>query len=236
LQRFSVVLGIFVISAVGWPLHPAQADGHADISRPAAGASVSGVVTILGSASSSSFDHYELSFAFDPNPTDTWFPIGEPVSTQVSFGRLGLWDTSGITDGTYALRLTVVLEGGGVVEDVVGGIMVRSTVSAGSPAGSGTPASSVEPAIEAPISGLATALTEPAAATELSSPDREPRGRGIDVAGVAIGGAVASALGLLVLGAYVLVRRSIRQRWGVVRSHKMYTGASAEERRESKRG
>lgn len=235
MQRLSVVLAILVLSAVGRPVQAAQADGHADISRPGVGDTVSGVVTILGSASSSTFDRYELSFAYDPNPTDTWFPIGEPISTQVSFGRLGLWDTSGITDGIYALRLTVILEDGGVLPDVVGGIIVRNQASEEGPTGAGAPASTPVPESEAASPGRATAVIELATTSAAPSSDLGPRGRGIDVTGVVLGGAGVSILGLFGVGAYVFLRRNLRHRWGAIRSRRIHTGANSEGRGEGRR-
>jgi hypothetical protein len=231
LQRFTLILGIVLMSSVGRPLRAAQPAGHAEISRPAEGDSVADVVTILGSASSATFDRYELSFGYDPDPTDTWFPIGEPVSTQVSFGRLGLWDTSRITDGTYALRLTVTLEDGSVIEDVVSGIEVRNTSSGPLSSVSGTASASVVPGITGPIAGSGTPIAQPGATAV--SPRTEPsaRGRGIPVGGVVLAGAVAGVLSLLGLGAYVLIRRDMRQRWGAIRSRSLHTGSRADDDR-----
>src|SRR4030067_1507723 len=106
LQRVWGVLSVVAWPPAGRPVSASQPEGHAEISRPTAGDSVSGVVTILGSASSPTFSEYELSFGYDPNPTDTWFPIGEPVAAQGRFGRLRLWGATEITDGKKSLPLT----------------------------------------------------------------------------------------------------------------------------------
>jgi hypothetical protein len=234
LRRFNFVLGILLMASVGWPIRAAQTEGHAEISRPTAGDSVSGVVTILGSASSTSFDHYELSFGYDPNPTDTWFPIGEPVSTQVSFGRLGLWDTTSITDGTYALRLSVTLDDGSVLEDVVEGIQVGIRTAERQSAAAGTSAPSAGQAIAGPLGGAATPPSESVATSQDTATVSGTTGRGIDVAGVVVTGAVAGIVGLIGLGAYIEIRRNMRQRWGAIRSRRMYTGSKAEDRTQGK--
>ncbi len=236
MRRFSLVLGIFfLVSGVGWPVHAAQVEGHAEISRPAVGDSVSGVVTILGSASSPSFDHFELSFGYDPNPTDTWFPIGDVVSTQVSFGRLGLWDTTRITDGTYALRLIVTLDDGSVLEDIVEGIEVRSSGPGRLAPVSGTPAASESTAIGGSIIGLATPTIGAARTIEPAPRESETNGRAIDVPGVLLTGAGAGVLGLLGLAAYVEIRQNLRRRWGSIHSRRLHTGSKADDRQEGGR-
>lgn len=231
MPRFTLILGLVLISSVGRPFHAAQPAGHAEISRPADGDSVADVVTILGSASSSTFDHYQLSFGYDPDPTDTWFPIGEPVSTQVSFGRLGLWDTSRITDGSYALRLTVTLKDGSVIEDIVRGIQVGNTSTGQLSAVTGTASPSVAPGIAGPIAGPATPVAQPGETAVEPRTEPSARGRGIPVGGIVLAGAGAGILGLLGLGAYVLIRRDLRQRWGGIRARSLHPGSRVEDDR-----
>lgn len=104
-----------------------QAPGFADISRPQDGEVLRGVVTIEGSAAHPAFVAYELSFAYDPNPTDTWFLIVDDFQTPVTDGRLGLWDTTNITDGDYQLRLLVILENDSHLEAYAQGLRIRNT-------------------------------------------------------------------------------------------------------------
>ena len=49
--------------------------GFAEITNPAAGQRLTGLITIRGTADHPSFAGYELLFAHDPNPTETWFPL-----------------------------------------------------------------------------------------------------------------------------------------------------------------
>lgn len=235
MRRFILVLGAFtLISAAGRPVQAAQVEGHAEISRPATGDTVSGVVTILGSASSPRFDHFELSFGYDPNPTDTWFPIGDAISTQVSFGRLGLWDTTRITDGAYSLRLIVTLDDGSLLEDVVEGIEVRSSGAGRLAPVSGTPRASESTVIAGSISAATPTL---AAVGSLEEPQRQapPDGRAIDVSGVTLAGAGAAVFSLLGLAVYVEIRRSLRRRWSSIQSRRLHTGSRAGDRQEGGR-
>jgi hypothetical protein len=229
----SLALGILFSLYVVWPARLIQAEGHAEISRPATGDNVAGVVTILGSASSAEFDHFELFFSYDPDPTDTWFPIGDPVSTQVSFGRLGLWDTTKITAGTYALRLTVTLTDGSVIQHVVRGIQVRGSTSERSSPRLATAAPSSGQGLVGPLAGVATATVQAPSLAETLVP--APKARGIPVTAVVLAGASVGVLGLVGLGAYVEIRRNLRARWGAIRSRRLHTGSKAEDRGEDGR-
>jgi hypothetical protein len=93
--------------AVAVPLAQAQNQGLAVITTPLDGATVSGIVPILGTATHPQFLRYELAFGYSPNPTDTWFTVQDPVKTPVVNEVLGRWDTTGIADGVYTLRLRV---------------------------------------------------------------------------------------------------------------------------------
>ena len=89
------------------PLAQAQDQGLAVITTPLDGATISGIAPILGTATHPQFLRYELAFGYSPNPTDTWFTLQDPVKTPVVNAVLGRWDTTGIADGVYTLRLRV---------------------------------------------------------------------------------------------------------------------------------
>ena len=103
-----------------------QVPGFAEITEPGQGQATSGIVSIFGTASHPAFESYDLAFGFDPDPTDTWFAIGEALDTSVVDGRLAIWDTTEITDGVYRLRLRVNVEGSPPIEAVIAGIRVRN--------------------------------------------------------------------------------------------------------------
>jgi len=179
-----------------------QAPGFADITRPQDSEVLHGVVTIEGSAAHPAFVAYELSFAYDPNPTDTWFPIVDDVQTPVTDGRLGLWDTTSITDGNYQLRLYVVLENDSRLEAYARNLQVRNT----------TPAET-QPAREEPT--ISTAA--PAAATETPAPTVAPvihsqrSGTQKVLQSLKIG-AFLGILSLLLFASYIIFRKIVRSR------------------------
>lgn len=75
------------------------------ITNPAAGATVGGTVTVSGTASDANFHQYQLHYGAGSTPT-TWTSI-TTSSSQVTNGTLGTWNTSGLSAGTYTLRLQV---------------------------------------------------------------------------------------------------------------------------------
>jgi hypothetical protein len=103
--------GIAMLVALTAALLPrsarAQDEGAAAITAPPDGAAISGLAPIVGTAAHPQFQRYELAFGYDPNPSDTWFSISDPVTTPVVNNVLGNWDTTGLTDGAYILRLRV---------------------------------------------------------------------------------------------------------------------------------
>ena len=76
------------------------------INSPASGSQLRGQVVITGSATHADFKWYQIGYAPDPNPTGKWtfFLSSE---TAVPSGRLGVWNTAQIPDGTYQLILEV---------------------------------------------------------------------------------------------------------------------------------
>jgi penicillin-binding protein 1C len=90
----------------GWP------GALAAITAPRAGAGIAGEVTITGSAAAPTFDYYLLEWGAGYAPTE-WRPIGGgPQRTQVRGGVLGVWNTSGLSEGPYVIRLSLAgLEG-----------------------------------------------------------------------------------------------------------------------------
>ena len=87
----------------------------ARISAPADGTSVHGVVDVKGTAfSRKDFKQYRLATARSETP-DQWTSLRlSPVS--VSAGLLGAWDTAGVADGSYLIRLEAEDISGNVTE------------------------------------------------------------------------------------------------------------------------
>ncbi len=74
------------------------------ITAPGAQACVEGNVTITGNARGLGFSSYRLEYSTDGN--DPWTTI-TTSSTAVANGTLGVWNTAGLSEGYYTLRLTV---------------------------------------------------------------------------------------------------------------------------------
>lgn len=117
----------------------AQDVGLAAITSPLDGAIVSGVAPVSGAATHPQFQRYELAFAFSPNPTETWFSIQEPATTQVINDLLGRWDTTGIADGVYDLRLRVFWSERDFIETVVRNVRVQNATPTAPPVSTDTP-------------------------------------------------------------------------------------------------
>lgn len=196
---------ILTFSLVIFHAMQAQVPGLVEITSPAAGEAVSGLVTIHGTADHPQFLSYDLSFSLDPDPTDTWFSIGEPVEARVIDDRLGLWDTSGLSDGNYRMRLRVSFANGGSISTVVEGVRVRNY----------TPLETSEPEpIAAPVTSPtplpATPTAEATEATSAPSGGSNPLWLGV------YGGGGA----LLALGVYVRVRRILREQSARLKSRR----------------
>ena len=206
--------------------------GAAEIADPQPGQALRGVVLIRGTAQHPAFDHYEVSFSYEPNPTADWFAIEAAGSRPVQNGQLASWDTTQIADGAYQLRLRVFSsDGGAPLEFVTAGLAVANSVPL--PAASATsPATAVAtvPTTEAPAptttpavassTAVATAVstaTAPAVSTAIStvvSPAGSAQSPTSSPYLLALGrGAVAAIAGFLALGVYGLLRPVVRPTW-----------------------
>jgi hypothetical protein len=76
------------------------------ISAPAENATVSGLTTIRGSAAGPAFVGYSLAFGAGDAPAQ-WTTI-EETNVTVQNGPLGQWETKGLPNGRYTLRLVVL--------------------------------------------------------------------------------------------------------------------------------
>ena len=236
---------LIILAAIGAvlvvvPLGRPAAVGAAEIADPQPGQALRGVVLIRGTAQQPAFDHYEVSFSYEPNPTADWFAIEAAWSSPVQNGQLASWDTTQIADGAYQLRLRVFSsDGGAPLEFVTAGLAVANSVPL--PAASVTsPATAVAtvPTTEAPAPtttpavALSTAVpnavstaTAPAVSTAIStaistvvSPVVSPAGSAQSPTSspylLALGrGAVAAIAGFLALGLYGLLRPVVRPTW-----------------------
>jgi hypothetical protein len=202
-QRIVTIFGFLLWIFTQVPGY-AQAPGYAEILEPRGGEAIQGVYTIMGSASHPAFIGYQLSFAYSDDPTQTWFLLGERQDTPVIEGGLGLWDTTGITDGDYRLRLEVYLENDNLIEVIVEGVRIRNQ-------------SLIETATPAPIAAQVTATDLPPTKTPRPTPlALTPVQGSIQIQRALVVGAIIGSLLLGGFGLYLFIRRSARQRWGML--------------------
>ena len=139
IERCLLCLFTALLGGLGlWLFGPVQVSAQTqqvEISAPGPGEALQGVVEISGTTGLEGFQSAEISFAYQADPTSTWFLILQ-TNQPVLQGSLARWDTSTITDGQYRLRVQVFLQDGQVVEFVVDGLRVRNY----SPVETSTPA------------------------------------------------------------------------------------------------
>ena len=186
----------------------AQAPGFAEITRPVSGDAVRGVVTLEGTANHPALDRFDIAFAYDANPTETWFSIVDGDRSRVVEGRLAVWDTTGIADGEYSLRLRVWPAEGEPLVTIVRGVRVRNYTSVET----ATPGPSLAVPVPIPTQPPATLTPTPPVAV-LSSP--EP---GSQVGGALQAGGILMLIVLAAAGAYAAWRAAARSEWGSTRA------------------
>ncbi len=148
---------------------------QAAIFTPTDGDALQGVINIQGTSALPGFRAAEVAFAYQANPTGTWFLINQNPQ-PVEDGTLAVWDTTTITDGEYRLRLQVFFEDGQVAEQITSGLRVRNYT----PVETSVPVpQNVEPQPDQPAqpSGRPTPVPTitPAADFQPAPPDAQPR-------------------------------------------------------------
>jgi hypothetical protein len=204
----------------------AQDQGVAIITSPLEGALLNGLVPITGSATHPQFQRYELAFGYSPNPTDTWFSLQAPATSQVINEVLGTWDTTKITDGLYVLRLRVFYAEGAYLETFVANVRVQNSTPA---APTALPATAGPAPTATPDALSATATVPVIDLPPTATPRPETPGGGLGgddpAGGVPAGRINASMIGaafldgvrltvisFLILAAYATLRAVLRWR------------------------
>lgn len=149
-----LLLGLLILGP--WSVARAQDAGLAVLTAPLEGAILSGRVPITGSAAHPEFRRYELAFGYSPNPTDTWFSIQDPATTQIINDVLGHWDTASLTDGLYTIRLRVYYSDRDFLETVVRNVRVQNAQPTATPALTETLV-----ALSSPVAPLVTVTPTP---------------------------------------------------------------------------
>jgi hypothetical protein len=207
------------------PAAPARAQAEAaTILAPVEGQTVAGTVTIAGQAAGPQFQRYELDFGYEPNPTDTWFPIQDPVVTPQFGGPLAQWDTvaQGIADGVYVLRLRVYRADGTFAESFVHNVILQNGFAAG-PADPGLPTPTATGVfVQLPPTSTPRPVVTPRP-TETPLPGRAEGSFGPSLNLATFGRAFARGIGwtaflFVLLGLYAALRPRLRPRlWRLIR-------------------
>jgi 1A family penicillin-binding protein len=132
------------------------------ITSPSRNQPVNGVVAVEGSAliDQDAFQYFTVEVGSGANPGN-WVSLGGKHTTPVNTGLLGSWDTAGVADGLYTIRLTIVNKKNEslavTVRVQIGSISVQTPVP--------TPSASPEPTQPPPAQA-----TEPPPATPSPGP------------------------------------------------------------------
>ena len=140
-----ILISLVVIALVGSIVVPSVSaappmQAVSVITSPKNLTTVRGNVVIEGSATHPNFWKYEIAFAREPNPSN-WALIGDVHQNTVVNGRLEVWNTVTVPDGTYSLRLRVVRKDGNYDEYYVR----QLTVGNKQPTETPTPAETLTP-------------------------------------------------------------------------------------------
>src|SRR5512135_1566327 len=160
LPRALLAAAAFAVSLC--PAYSAAAQGSPSpvITSPVDGQTLQGLVAIKGTTDVPNFSSAELSFAYSPDPTDTWFTI-QTASLPVSGDVIATWDTTAITDGDYVVRLRVNLQDGSTSDTVIT-VHIRNYTPTPTPSPAVTPTE--QPVVEVPTA----ILVEPSATPTLA--------------------------------------------------------------------
>lgn len=119
-MRFIQTLRFLLVFALAQQAAPA-------ITAPVTGQTVSGQVSISGTADAPDFASAELAFAYASDPTGTWFTL-QTFTQPVQDSALATWDTSLVSDGDYTLRLRVFSQDGSSQDVTVTDLHIRNAV------------------------------------------------------------------------------------------------------------
>jgi hypothetical protein len=160
-----VALAVLVLAlpAVGWAA-PQEQEQKPVIAQPEQDAVVRGVVQIVGTATHSSFQRYELYYTPWPVASDNaWIFIGPDAHYQPQpLGVLGTWDSRAVPDGGYGLRVRVVRQDGNYFDSDPRRVTVANVKPAESPTQQASPSATPggTPTAEPTMEPTATIMVE----------------------------------------------------------------------------
>jgi hypothetical protein len=177
------------------------------IVSPREGQALQGIEIIEGKIRGDGLKGGKISFRYAGEGAETWFFITdvEPTGEESSQATFKVeWDTNGITDGNYHLRILGEYQGGSRIFEVVRNLRIRNQ----SPVETSTPAPEMtrDPAIIAPTTTPGS--TQPPTATPL--PENPAEIKTNDLTRVLMGSGIAVLSLFLVGGIYSLFKRGFR--------------------------
>ncbi len=176
-----------------------QITEHPQVVSPKPGDVLVGKVNITGSTDVLDFQSAEVSFRYEGDTGDTWYLI-QQSSDPVKDGALAVWDTSTIADGSYRLRVSVILSDNRTAEVVIPNLRVRnySTVETATP---GLPANLTEQPTE-----IKPTPTVAAYSTPTGLPDNPAQVTSMKLAFSLVQGAIFALVCFVLLGVYLGLR------------------------------
>ena len=127
-MKIPLVIVLLVLTLVTFTRAVCAQASEPNISNPSPDSVLRGIVVITGTTDIPGFISSELSFAYEDDPTGTWFYLSgdnEPARDS----ELVTWDTTKITDGSYNLRLRVYLADGSDLDILVTNLVVKNESS-----------------------------------------------------------------------------------------------------------
>ncbi len=136
-ERVGLAIALITVISLAafYPVQAAprqQGQDIAQITSPTEGQTISGLVTVTGTADHPDFARWELAYGPDPNPNDAWQPFVSG-DQRVLNGTIGTWNTGVIADGGYMLRLRVVRKDSNYSEAFIRGLHVSNSAPIGTP-------------------------------------------------------------------------------------------------------
>lgn len=186
LSLFTVVGALLLIGVA-----PSPVQAQSGITSPAGGSTISGDVSIVGTAVIDPFQRYELYYKLEPSGDDAYIYF-DGGTNQVTNGQLAIWRTANLGPGTYSIRLRVVKADGNYGEffarDLVLGQASTEptpTPTSSEPTPTSIPTATFTPAAQpTPIVGQ---ITQPAVEGEapitLLAPTVTPAGLAVGITG-----------------------------------------------------
>lgn len=187
---------------------PTSTPVPASINSPLPGQALQGSVPIAINLEAQEFQGIEISFAYQDDPTDTWFLIFQS-DEEVSGADLPQWDTTTLTDGEYTLRVDLSRADGSQTSMFVPDLRVRNytAIETDTP----VPTETAAPGDTPVPTSTATATITPIPPTGTPLPPNPAQLTTQDIT-LSLGkGALGAAAALALIGLYSAIKNAFRR-------------------------